>query len=263
MEREYETILLEQASGVLEITLNRPEKFNALTRQMAFDLIDALENTASDQAIRAIVLTATGKGFCAGQDLDEAKARPPEFNFTTNLNETYNKMVLTMRQIPIPIIAAINGAVAGAGLGLALAADIRYLSERAKFVPAFIAVALGPDTGASYWLPRLVGPARAAAMLFGNQKISAQQAVEMGLANEVFPDDTFLDEARTFAQQLAAGPPLAIAATKQALNQALVNSFAEQLALEAENQQTAGKSADYKEGTAAFREKRRPNFTGK
>lgn len=263
MMTQFETILLEQTSGVLEITLNRPNKYNALTKQMAQDLLAAFEMAANDDAVRCVLLTGAGKGFCTGQDLDEAQARPSDFNFAANLETTYNQVVRAMRNLPKPIIAAINGPVAGAGLGLALATDIRYLSDQAKFIPAFVGVALGPDTGVSYWLPRLIGSARAAAMLFANERVAAEEAVAIGLANKFFPHEVFLVEARQFAQKLAKGPTLAIGLTKNALNQALASSFDEQLTLEAHQQQLAGHSADYKEGTAAFHEKRSPNFQGK
>ncbi|MEM7539682.1 MAG: enoyl-CoA hydratase-related protein, partial [Chloroflexota bacterium] len=248
---------------ILEITLNRPRKYNALTKQVANELLVAFEMAATDDAIRCVLLTGAGKGFCSGQDLSEAQKRPVGFDFAGNLEATYNQVVRVMQNLPKPIVGAINGAAAGAGFGLALATDIRYLSDQAKFIPAFVGIGLGPDTGVSYWLPRLIGPARAAAILFANKRIGAEEAVAMGLANEVFPHDSHLAEARQFAQQLAAGATLAIGLTKQVLGQSLVSSFDEQLTHEAQNQQIVGHSADYREGTTAFREKRKPIFQGK
>lgn len=258
----YETILTTQTDGVVEVTLNRPDKFNALNTLMASELVAVCEAAAADVEQRVILLTGAGRGFCAGQDLSEVADRGDDFSFIAHLEGSYNRLVRAMRGLEKPIICAVNGAAAGAGLGLALAADIRYASETAKFLPAFIAIGLAPDTGVSYWLPRLIGPARAAEMLYTNERVSAETAAKIGLINKAFPADSFLQEARVLAASLAAGPPLGFAATKRALNQSLVNNLSDQLNLEAELQNKVGHSADYKEGVRAFYEKRKPIFTG-
>ena len=152
---KFATIQVEQSDGVVEITLNRPDKFNALTTEMANELVAVCEQAQSDSEMRVLLLTGAGRGFCAGQDLSEVANRGDSFSFVAHLENSYNKLVRTMRGLEKPIIGAINGAAAGAGLGLALATDIRYASERAKFIPAFIGIGLAPDSGVSYWLPRL------------------------------------------------------------------------------------------------------------
>lgn len=259
----YETILAEQQEGVVEITLNRPEKYNALTSQVAFDLMDAIKKAARDSTVRAVLITGAGRGFCAGQDLGETDSRDENYSFRSHLEKTYNPMAMAIRKLEKPVIMAVNGAAAGAGLGLALAGDIRYASEKAKFVPAFIGIGLVPDTGVSYWLPRLIGPARAAELLFTNQHISAQQALDWGLVTKVCPPDELLNDARALAQQLAKSPTLAIGLTKRMLNHSLGVSFADQIDYEAYLQDVTGHSEDFGEGVTAFQEKRTPVFQGR
>lgn len=260
---EYETILVEENDGVIEITLNRPHKFNALTHQMAREIITVIKQAKRDSDSRCLLITGAGKGFCAGQDLSEVEGRGDDFSFRGHLLNSYNPLIQAMRTLEKPIIGAINGAAAGAGLGLALACDMRYASENAKFLTAFIGIGLAPDTGVSYWLPRLVGPAKAAEMLFTNERINGRNAETIGLVNKTFPHDTFLEEARTLARSLASAPTLGIGITKRALNRSLGVSFDDQIDYEAYLQDIAGHSHDYQEGVLAFQEKRPPQFKGK
>lgn len=259
----YENILVDISDGVVEITLNNPDKFNALNTATAKEIMAVLKIVKRDGEMRAVLLTGAGKGFCAGQDLSEVENRGDNFSFRDHLNSSYNPMAQAIRTLEKPVIAAINGACAGAGLGLALACDIRYASEKAKFLTAFIGIGLAPDTGVSYWLPRLIGPAKAAEMLFTNERLDGAQAAEAGLVNKVFPHDTFLDEARALANKLAASPTLGIGMTKRALNKSLGVTFDEQIDYETYLQDVAGHSEDYAEGVAAFYEKRKPIFKGK
>lgn len=259
----YQTLLVEQSEGVLEVTLNRPDKYNALNHTVAAEIIRVCKQAAKDQTVRCILLTGAGKGFCAGQDLSGTEGRTDGFSFREHLLTSYNRMAEAMRTLEKPIIVAINGACAGAGLGLALAADIRYASDQAKFLTAFIGLGLAPDTGVSYWLPRLIGPGRAAEMLFTNDRIDGAQAAAIGLVNKVVPHPELLSEARALAQRLAKAPTLGIGLTKRALNKSLGVTFEVQLDYEAHLQEVAGHSADYQEGIAAFLEKREPAFQGK
>ncbi|MFK7804692.1 MAG: enoyl-CoA hydratase-related protein [Anaerolineae bacterium] len=259
----YENILVEVEAGVVEITLNNPDKFNALNTATAKEIIQVVKMVKRDSEMRAILLTGAGRGFCAGQDLSEIENRGDDFSFRKHLNESYNPMAQAMRTLEKPVIGAINGACAGAGLGLALACDIRYASEKAKFLTAFIGIGLAPDTGVSYWLPRLIGPAKAAEMLFTNDRLDGTQAAKAGLVNKVFPHETFLDEARALAQKLAASPTLGIGMSKRALNKSLGVTFDEQIDYETHLQEIAGHSEDYTEGVTAFNEKRSPVFKGR
>lgn len=260
---ELETLIVEQDGGVLTITLNRPKKYNALTAVVAKELITTYKKAARDESVRCILLTGAGKGFCAGQDLGEVSERGPDFTLRGHLNETYNPMAAAMRKLEKPIIVAVNGACAGAGFGLALAGDIRFASDRAKFLTAFIGIGLAPDTGVSYWLPRLVGAARAAEMMFTNEPVSAEKAAQIGLINKVIPHNSLVQEATAYAHKLAAMPTKGIGLHKRALNKSLGLDFEKHIDYEGYLQDIAAKTDDYTEGVTAFKEKRKPNFIGK
>lgn len=258
----YETLLTESSAGVMEVTLNRADKYNALTHQMAAEMMDLLQTVAVDAATRTVLITGAGKGFCAGQDLGEVSDRDADYSVRLGLNRTYHPLVSAMRRLEKPIVIAVNGACAGAGFGLALGGDIRYASDRSFFLTAFIGIGLAPDSGVSYWLPRLIGPARASEMLFTNQRVEAAKAAEIGLVNRVVSHDELLPAARNLAHELAAAPTAGIGLTKRVLNHSLGVSFDEQLEYEAQLQEMAAGTDDYKEGVTAFKEKRQPNFHG-
>jgi 2-(1,2-epoxy-1,2-dihydrophenyl)acetyl-CoA isomerase len=260
---DYETIVVEQEEGVATITLNRPDKYNALNKVMAKELVSVFKDAQKNDTVRCLLLTGAGKGFCAGQDLGDVEGRNSDFSFREHLENSYNKMVSWMRSLEKPIVIAVNGACVGAGLGLALAGDIRYASDQAKFRSAFIGIGLAPDSGVSYWLPRLIGPARAAEMLFTNDLVDAATAVQTGLINRVLPHEQLLPAAKALALRLAAGPTRGIGLTKRALNHAWGTTFSEQLDYEAYIQEIAGHTADYREGVTAFGDKRTPQFSGK
>lgn len=260
---EFENILYDQADGVATLTLNRPAKYNALTEETSQELIAAFKMIERDDDARCVVLTGEGKGFCAGQDLTEVSDRGESFSLRDHLNQNYNKMVQTMRRLEKPIVVAVNGACAGAGFGLALAGDFRYAGESAKFLTAFIGIGLAPDTGVAYWLPRLIGPSRAAEMIFTNERVDATTAAQIGIVNKVFPDDQLMAETMKVAQHLAQSPTRGIGLSKRVLNKSLGVTFDEVLDYEAYTQDVAARTSDYVEGTSAFREKRQPQFTGK
>lgn len=256
----FDTLTTDLDDGVLTVTLNRPKKYNALNATVAKEIIAVCKQAGRDAEVRAIILTGAGKGFCAGQDLTEVEGRTDNFSFREHLVRGYNRMIMALRTLEKPVIVAVNGACAGAGLGLALAGDIRLASDRAKFLTAFIGIGLAPDSGVSYWLPRLIGPARAADMLFTNDAVDGPTAAEIGLVNRCVPHDALLDETLALARRLADGPTHAIGVTKRALNKSLGVTLADQLDYEAYLQDVAGQSAEYVEGVTAFREKRKPNF---
>ncbi|MCD6012318.1 MAG: 2-(1,2-epoxy,2-dihydrophenyl)acetyl-CoA isomerase [Flavipsychrobacter sp.] len=256
------TVLFQKENGVGWISLNRPDKYNSYNRDMALALQGYLDECEKDDEIRCIYLTGEGKGFCAGQDLAEASNPTPE-DFGRIIDECYDPTILRLRNIEKPIIAAVNGVAAGAGANIALACDIVVAAESASFLQAFSKIGLIPDSGGTYFLPRLVGMQRAAALMMTGDKVSGKDAVAMGMAYKCFPDDTFREESRKMALTLAQMPTKGIGLTKRLLNQTFSNNLQQQLAAEKEIQMQAGSSYDFKEGVQAFLEKRKPVFKGK
>ncbi|HLB44495.1 MAG TPA: enoyl-CoA hydratase-related protein [Candidatus Limnocylindrales bacterium] len=256
-----ETVQRAAAEGVLTLTLNRPDALNAFTVEMKEALLAALKDAARDKSVRVVIITGAGRAFSAGQDLKERQG-PNVTDLGTELRTRYNPIILAMRRLEKPIIGAINGVAAGAGISVALACDILIASERATFMEAFGRVGLVPDTGSTWFLPRLVGPARAAEMIFTTDPVDATTAERIGLVNRVVPADKLMDEANALAARLAQAAPIALALAKRALNRALESGLEEALEFEAQLQSIAGRSNDHKEGVAAFVEKRPARFSG-
>jgi 2-(1,2-epoxy-1,2-dihydrophenyl)acetyl-CoA isomerase len=252
---------LEIADAVATITLDRPDALNALTVGLKGELLTAFERVAADPAVRAVVLTGAGRAFCAGQDLRE-RLQPDAAPLADEIRLRYNPLIRAMRDLPKPIVAAVNGIAAGAGAALAFACDIRIAADTASFLLAFGRVGLVPDSGATWLLPRLVGGAKAAELALLGEPLSAADAERFGLVARVVPTDRVVDEAQALAARLAAGAPRAIALTKDALARSWPNDFDTQIELEADHQGVAGATADHAEGIAAFLEKRPPRFTG-
>lgn len=254
-----------RADSVAIITLNRPDRLNALTSQMHEELRAALAEHAADESVRVVMLTGAGRAFCAGQDLTVELPVGPDGR--ADLEETllreYNPLVLMLADYPKLTIAALNGPTAGAAVNIALACDVVVAAQSAFLQQAFAKIALLPDAGGTWILPRLVGPKRALALMLTAEAVSAGDALGMGLVAKVFPDESFAADAGAFAKTLAAGPPLAQQAMKQAIRESLDNDLATQLNLEARLQAKLGRSDDFEEGIAAFKEKRAPVFTGR
>jgi 2-(1,2-epoxy-1,2-dihydrophenyl)acetyl-CoA isomerase len=259
----YETILFDVADGVATLTFNRPDKRNAFNEAMAAETLDALKQAERDAAVRALIVTGAGAGFCAGQDLDVVRARSEPIEFRAHLFKTYNAIVLRLRALEKPVLAAVNGAAAGAGWGIALACDLRYAAEGAKFRLAFGAIGLAPDSGTSFFLARTIGLGRALELAYTNDVVSAPDALALGLVNKVFPEAELLPATRALAARLAQGPTRAYGLAKRAMNRALAVGLEEALDYEAHLQAIAGRSADYREGVAAFLEKRPPQYQGR
>lgn len=252
---------LDAEAGVATVTLNRPDALNALTVPMKQELLGAFRRLEREKAARAVILTGAGRAFCAGQDLRE-RLEPGAAPLGVEVRERYNPIIRAMRGLPKPIVGAINGVAAGAGASLAMACDLRIASESASFALAFGRVGLVPDSGASWFLPRLVGAARAAELALLNEPVSAADALMIGLVGRVVPAAELATEAKAVAARLAAGAPKAIALTKRALNAAWDNDLEAALEYEAHLQDLAGRTKDHAEGMAAFMEKRPPRFSG-
>lgn len=254
------SILVEIKDQVATLTLNRPEKFNAFNREMALLLQQELDACRQNE-IRAVVITGNGKAFCAGQDLGEV-VDPQGPGMARILKEHYNPIVTRIRELGKPVITAVNGVAAGAGANLALCADITIAGESAKFIQAFSKIGLVPDTGGSFFLPRLIGMQRAAALMMTGDKLSAAEAASMGMIWKTVPDQELLAQAMGLAKQLATMPTTALGLIKQQLNASFTNTIEEQLQLEDRLQQQAAATADFREGVQAFLEKRAARFTG-
>lgn len=255
------TVRYDVSDAVLTLTLDRPDALNAFDRRMKEELLEAFRRAGRDHAVRVVILTGAGRAFSAGQDLKERMgADVPDLG--TELRERYNPLILAMRRLDKPIIGAINGVAAGAGCSIALACDMRICAEGASFIEVFGRVGLIPDTGSTWFLPRLVGAARAAEMIFTTEPLDAEVAERLGLVNRVVPAGRLMEEARALALRLAAAAPLALALAKRALNHSLETDLVSALEYEAQLQTVAGRSADHAEGVAAFVEKRPARFTG-
>lgn len=259
----YRYVLHESSAGVARLTLNRPEVLNSFNGQMVDELRAAFEGAAADDSVRAVLLTGAGRAFCAGQDL--AEAVPPDGSPAPDIGDivaNYNTLVRAMRALEKPIVCAVNGVAAGAGANIALACDIVLAADGAAFIQAFSKIGLIPDNGGTYFLPRLVGMARAASLMMLAEKLSAAQAAEWGMIYRVVPAGELLDSAAALAADLATQPTRALGLIKRALNASWANDLDAQLDVEAELQREAGQTADYREGVRAFQEKRKARFVG-
>ena len=255
-------ILFEKIDAVGKITLNRPEKYNSFIREMALSFQNTLANCESDDSIRCILITGAGKAFCAGQDLKEAiDPQGPEIEQI--VREHYNPIIKRIREIEKPVIAAVNGVAAGAGANLALACDIVTATQSAKFIQAFSKIGLIPDSGGTYFLPRLIGLPKATAFMMTGEPVSSEKAEALGMIYAVYEDAEFESKTLELARSIAAMPTKGLGYTKRLLNQSFNNSLEDQLDLEAATQSLSAHADDHKEGIQAFLEKRTPKFTGK
>lgn len=258
-----DTILITIENQVANITLNRPEVFNSFNREMALRLQAVLDDCALDENVRAIIISGSGKAFCAGQDLREVTS--PELNpgFKKILEEHYNPIIKRIRNIKKPFIAAVNGVAAGAGANIALACDLVIANENASFIQAFSKIGLIPDSGGTFFLPRLIGFQKASALAMLGEKINAIEAERLGMIYKNVAPEDFENEAQKTALTLAKMPTKALGMIKQLLNRSMTNDLEAQLNMESEFQIEAAATDDYAEGVAAFIEKRQPNFKGK
>ena len=256
------SIELKIENQIAFISLNRPDVFNSFNREMAFLMQDTLDICGNDNNIRAIVITGNGKAFCAGQDIGEITN--PELNpgFRKILDDHYNPIIKKIRNIEKPIIAAVNGVAAGAGANIALACDIVLASESASFIQAFSKIGLIPDSAGTFFLPRLIGMQKATALMMLGDKVTAQEAVELGMIFKCFPAENFDDEVLKMATTLANMPTKALGLIKKLMNQSVTNNLDQQLQLESDLQIEASSTNDYSEGVTAFVEKRKPVFKG-
>lgn len=254
------SILFDVRDSVATITLNRPDKYNAFNREMAL-LLQAKLDACTAKEIRCVLITGAGKAFCSGQDLEEV-VDPAGPKIEHIVGEHYNPIITRIRKLEKPVVAAVNGVAAGAGANIALACDVVVAVQSAYFIQAFSKIGLIPDSGGTFFLPRLIGWQKASALMMLGDKVSAEEAERIGMIYKFFPSETFADEARKIAATLAAMPTKGLAYTKFLLDNSFQNDYEEQLHDEEIFQQRAGKTSDYKEGVDAFLQKRKPNFTG-
>lgn len=254
-------IIKELVNNVMWIRFNRPQVFNSFNQEMAFAVQNALDEANSDINVRAIVLTGEGKAFCAGQDLAEA-TDPNGPELQSIVSKHYNPIITKIRTIEKPIIAAVNGVAAGAGANIALACDIVFAGNSASFIQAFSKIGLIPDSGGTFFLPRLIGFQKAMALMMTADKVGAEEAERMGMIYKVVGDESLMEAVTAFVEQLAQMPTRGLGLTKKAMNASMTNDLNQQLKLEEELQTEAGKTYDFNEGTTAFLEKRKPIFKG-
>jgi len=259
----YENIRCDVRDGVGIVTLNRPDALNALTDPMKRELHDCLKSIERDDGARALVLTGEGRGFCAGEALNEELVKSPEPPIDRTIRDYYNPVIERMRAMDKPIVAAINGIAAGAGVSLALAADFRIAADKASFVMAFVKIGLVPDAGGTFFLPRLVGMTKAVEMCMTGDKVDATEAAAIGLVNRVVPQATLMEEALKLAGRLAQAPTRAIGLMKRAFDRSFRVTLADQLSYEADLQAIAARTADFHEGVEAFLAKRAAVFRGR
>jgi 2-(1,2-epoxy-1,2-dihydrophenyl)acetyl-CoA isomerase len=258
------SILLEIDQGVALLTLNRPDSLNSFNTEMHAEIRSAISQVRKSSEVRALVITGSGRGFCAGQDLSDRNVAPgaeaPDLG--ESIEKRYNPLLRSIRELPMPVICAVNGVAAGAGANIALACDITLAAKSASFIQAFCKIGLIPDSGGTWSLPHLVGMARAKGMALLGDKIKAEQAESWGLIWRCVEDDQLMEEAMQLARHLATQPTKGLALIKRALHASTNNTFDQQLDLERDLQRLAGRTDDYREGVGAFMEKRTPNFKG-
>ncbi len=265
MTRRYETVEVNRDGAAVKIALNRPDRMNAWSEGLSKDLLTVLSEAAADETVRAVMLTGNGRAFCSGADLKDGAddAVAGQLDTYTTLTRWYHPIVTTLRQMPKPVLTAVNGPAAGAGLSLALAGNLVVAAESAYFMLAFVGIGLVPDGGASLFVPSRVGFARAAEMAMLGERVSAAKAVDWGLINSAWPDAEFAAKAEALLTRLAAGPTRSYAGSKQELNHWMYDRMAAHLELEASIQGELATSADFIEGVSAFLQKRPPEFGGK
>ncbi len=261
----HTTIEYRSDGGVATLALNRPDRLNSFNAAMHAEVREALDAARDDDAVRCVLLTGRGRGFCAGQDLSDrhvsADAAAPDLE--ASIRENYNPLIRRLTEMPKPVVCAVNGVAAGAGANIALACDIVIAARSASFIQAFCKIGLIPDSGGTWWLARLAGRARAMGLALTGERIDAATAKAWGLIWDCVDDEELAARSTTLARQLADGPTMGLALTRQAIDAAFANDLPAQLDLEASLQGRAGRSSDYREGVAAFAEKRKPRFSGK